>query len=80
MESQNITLALPRALLKKAKILAARRETSVSALVAAALEEAVRADDAYEPAMQRALVRARAGYALGSSGRVGIDRDELHER
>lgn len=80
METQNITLALPQALLRKARILAARRETSISALVAASLEEAVRAEDAYVPAMQRALARARAGYDLGSGGRVGVGRDQLHDR
>ena len=80
MDTQNITLALPRALLKKAKIVAAKRETSVSALVAASLEDLVRADDAFEPAMERALARARAGYDLGSRGRVMVARDELHER
>jgi hypothetical protein len=80
VETRNITLALPRALLKKAKIVAARRETSVSALITASLEDVVRADDDFEPAMQRALARARAGYNLGSGGRVNVGRDDLHER
>jgi hypothetical protein len=30
--------------------------------------------------MQRALARARAGYNLGSGGRVNVGRDDLHER
>lgn len=80
VETQNITLALPRVLLKKVKVVAAKRETSVSALVAASLEEIVRGDDAIEGAMQRWLTRARQGYDLGSKGRVGVRRDDLHER
>ena len=77
VDTQNITLALPRALLRKAQVVAARRENSVSALVTDALEDLVRANDEYEPAMQRALTRARAGYDLrfgrqieGGAGRV----------
>ena len=66
MKTQNVTLSLPRALLKKVKIVAAKRETSVSALLAASLEEIVRRDDDYEAAMPRVLARIRKGYNLGT--------------
>ena len=80
MESQNITLALPRSLLRKAKVIAAKRETSLSALVAASLADLVRGEDEYEGAMERTLARARSGYDLGSAGRPATRRDDLHER
>jgi hypothetical protein len=33
MEKQNVTIAVPRALLREAKAVAAKRETSISALL-----------------------------------------------
>ena len=80
METQNITLSLPRALIKRAKIVAAKRETSVSALVAGSLEEIVRNEDDLETATQRTLARARRGYDLGSRGAIAATREQLHER
>jgi hypothetical protein len=80
VQNQNITLSLPQPLLKKAKILAAKRDTSVSAIVAASIEEAVRQDDEYEVAMEHLLSRAQRGYDLGSHGRRVAQRDELHGR
>ena len=44
----NITLKLDRELLRRAKVIAAERDTSVSALVAEQLEKAVRERDGYE--------------------------------
>jgi hypothetical protein len=79
VETEDITLALPRALLEKVKAVAAERETSVSALLAASLQEIVRNHD--DPAaVQRAGARVRKGYDLGSGGRLRAGRDELHER
>ena len=72
METQNVTLSLPRALLKKVKIVAAKRETSVSALLAASREEIVRRDDDYEAAIPRVLARIRKGYNLSTGGRVTV--------
>ena len=39
METRNITLSLPEDVLREAKVVAARRGTSVSALLAGALSE-----------------------------------------
>lgn len=81
MDKRNITLSLPSALLKQVKIAAAKRETSVSALLTAALEEIVRGDDSRrDDATQRILKRAERGFDLGTDGQVRVGRDELHER
>ncbi len=80
VETQNVTVALPRALLRKLKVVAARRETSISALLTASLEEIVHHEDEYESAMRRALGRARKGYDLGTGGELRVQRGELHER
>jgi hypothetical protein len=74
---QNLTIQLDRETIRKAKILAARRGTSVGALVAAQIEDSVRQDDTYESARRHALELLERGFHLG--GRR-LDRDGLHER
>ena len=81
MDKRNITLSLPSALVKQVKIVAAKRETSVSAMLAASLEEIVRGDDSRrDDATQRILKRAERGFDFGTDGQVRFGRDELHER
>jgi predicted transcriptional regulator len=80
VETQNITLSLPRALLRKAKVVAAKRDTSVSALLAASLSQLVQEDDAYEAAMKRLLARARVGYPLNLDAHKPFSREDLHAR
>ena len=74
----NITLSVEADLLRDARILAARRGTSVSRLVAEELERLVRQDRAYEVAKRRALRRLEGGFDLGWT--PPASRDELHER
>lgn len=75
---QNITLRLDRDLIRKAKVVAANRETSVSQLLSEKLEEIVRQGEAYERAKRSALADLDAGFHLG--GKRMLNRDELHER
>jgi predicted transcriptional regulator len=79
-EVRNITLALPRSLLRKVKILAAERETSVSRLLAETLQEIVERDDAYERAYARWREDMKHLRNLGTNGKITWTRDELHER
>ncbi|HWH60814.1 MAG TPA: DUF6364 family protein [Terriglobales bacterium] len=74
----NITLKLERDLLRKVRVLAAERDTSVSALLAEQLEKAVRDSEGYEKAKRRALARLKRGYNLGFT--PPASRDELYER
>lgn len=74
----NVTLSVDAGLLHDAKILAARRGTSVSRMMADQLEDMVRQDREYERARQRALARLEAGFDLGWT--PPTSRDELHER
>lgn len=78
VQRQNITLSLDKAVLRKAKILAARRETSISGLLAQQIEALVGEDEAYERARRNASRLMEKGFHLGGAGRVS--RDELHER
>ena len=75
---QNVTISLSRQVLKKAKILAARRETSISGLLAQEIEYLVGNDEAYERAERAALAFLNQGFHLG--GVIRATRDELHER
>jgi hypothetical protein len=78
VEKQNVTVSLSREVLKKAKILAARRETSISGLLAQEIEAMVSEDEAYERAQRQAMALLQRGFHLG--GVIKATREELHER
>ena len=80
MERQNVTLSLPKLLLKKAKVLAASREKSLSELLRESLEEKVREANGYKKARQRQLKLLKEGLDLGTKGDIGTTRDEVHDR
>ena len=80
MEKQNVTLALPKDILKKAKILAIEKNTSLSGLLTQTLTEIVYQADAYPEAQKRHLALIQKGFDLGSSGQPDWSREDLHER
>ena len=75
-KKQNLTISLSADIIQKAKVLAARRSTSISGLVAEQIELLVGDEDAYERSQRAALALLKKGFHLG--GAV-ISRDELHE-
>lgn len=75
---QNVTISLSREVIKKAKILAARRETSISGLLAKEIEFLVGDEEAYDRAERQARAILDKGFHMGGIIRAG--RDELHER
>lgn len=80
MEMQNITLSLPRDVLRKVKILAVQRGTSISRLLTNELERLVAQEELYARAMQRHMQLMEQGIDLGTQGQIHTSRDELHER
>lgn len=74
----NVTLKIDADLLREARILAATEGSSISALLAARLEEAVRERKGYDQARRSALARLRGGVELNWT--KPRSRDELHER
>lgn len=80
METRNVTLSLPEDVLREAKVLAARRGTSVSALLAGALSELVERESGYAAARERSLATMEEGRDLETGGEISWGRDELHER
>jgi len=80
MANQNITLSLPEEDLREARVLAARRGTSVSQLLARMLRETVERETGYDAARDHSLATLRDGMDLGTGGRMTWSRDDLHER
>lgn len=80
MASRNITLSLPEETLQEVKIIAVKRNTSVSALLGGMLEELVARETGYRQAQQEFMALAEEGFDLGTHGEVSWSRDELHER
>ncbi len=80
METQNITLSLPKDVLLKVKLLAVRRNTSVSRLLTQQLEQLVQQEDMYNQARRRHLQVMEQGADLGTGGYLTITRDDIHER
>lgn len=77
-QKQNLTVSLNVETIQKAKILAAKRSTSISGLLAGQIEALVDADEAYESSQRAALDLMEHGFHLG--GTHSIHRDELHDR
>jgi hypothetical protein len=75
---QNLTVSLDRDTIHKAKIIAAKRSTSISGLLAQQIEILVGEDDAYDRAERQARALLDKGFRLG--GVIRATRDELHER
>ncbi|CAJ1510928.1 DUF6364 family protein [[Mycobacterium] burgundiense] len=79
MATKNITLSMPEELVRRAKVLAAQRDTSVSSLVARLLEQLVGDVRDYDEvwAAERRLMSDGLDLRVGP---ITWSRDELHER
>ncbi len=75
---QNITLSIEKELIKKGKILAARKEISVSKMMANMLRDVVYQHERYEASKRSALEIMKKGMHLG--GRINWKREDLYER
>jgi hypothetical protein len=75
---RDLTVRLPRKVIEHARDLAARRRSSISALVAETIEALAAEGEAYEAAKRLALEDLRRGLSLG--GGPYLSRDEAHER
>ena len=75
---QNITLSLDKTLIRKSKIIAAQRETSVSKMLSDELERLIQHAEQYELAKRKALANLKKGFHFG--GKITASREALHER
>lgn len=75
---QNITLSLDKELIRKAKVMAAHRQTSISGMLSDELRKAIEETERYQWAKRRAMNNLKTGLHLG--GRILVSREDLHER
>jgi hypothetical protein len=80
METQNVTLRIPKPLLARAKQVAAERGTSVTALVIESLTRVTSGNEAYEAAWERQRALMRSEKRLRTEGDRFPQREALHER
>jgi hypothetical protein len=78
IRKQNITISLTTQTIRKAKILAVQRSTSISGLLAEQVEALIGAEERYEAARLNSLALMDRGFHLGGSR--AASRDELHDR
>jgi len=75
---QNITLSVDKDLIKKGKIIAAQKDTSVSKMLSEQLRQLVEDNELYETAKRSALQILKKGYHLG--GKITWKREDLYDR
>jgi len=75
---QNITLRLDKDLIKRGKVIASKKDTSLNRLLSDFLKQIVEEEDYYEQCKRKALKILEKGYHLG--GKAPYTREELHER
>lgn len=80
MERQNVTLSLPRSLLKRAKATAASSEKSLSEFLKESLKEKIDKNGGYQRAKERHIRILNMNYNLGTHGKILVTREELHDR
>ncbi|MBM3790301.1 MAG: hypothetical protein FJW35_08105 [Acidobacteria bacterium] len=77
-KKKNLTLALDEELIVKARVVAARRRTSLTSLVRQKIEELVAGDQLQ--ARARARLKSRMRNPVMEVGKMRWTRDELHDR
>jgi hypothetical protein len=79
METQKITLTLPLKILRQVKVIAAKRHTSVSRLLAEQLQDLIAKEKGYSQARARHLALLAHAPDLGTGGKIRVKREALHE-
>lgn len=79
MATRNITLALPEDVVRQAKVLAARRDTSVSALVTELLTQLVGNTPSYDIVWAQEEILMDEGIGL-QVGEITWSREDVHQR
>ena len=74
---QNLTLSLEKDLIKKAKILAAHHDTSITGLVSEYIEKMAAEEQGYQDSKGKALKAMEKGLSFGGKR---VPRENLHGR
>jgi hypothetical protein len=75
---QNITLSIEKDTIKKGKIIAAQKDTSISKMLSEQLKQIIDREEQYEAARRSALQTLKKGFHLG--GKIAWKREDLYER
>ena len=79
MERQNVTLSLPKELLKKAKATAASKDKSLSELLRESLEQKIKEATGFKKAKDRRMALLKQGTDLGTKGQMKITREDVEK-
>ncbi len=77
-KKQNVTVSLSPDTIRKARVLAAQRSTSISGLLADQIDSLVSKEEEYGRSHHAALALLKEGFHLG--GMITASRDAWHER
>jgi len=77
MAKSNLTIKINDELIHAIRVLAAKKNSSISALLSDYIENVIRNDEEYQAAKEQALAILRKGWDLGWTPGP---REELHER
>ncbi len=80
MQTQNVTLSLPREMLRQAKVIAVQRQVSLSRLLRGLIEDLVKSEQRYDRSRRHHMAILEQGFDLGTGGHARASREELHER
>ena len=80
MDKQNVTLSLPRSVLRKAEEIAKDQNRSLSELEVELLTELVEREDQYANAKCKHLALVTQDTDLGTFGSTSWTRADLHDR
>ena len=80
MDKQNVTLSLPRSLLRKAEKIAMDQDRSLSELMVELLIEFVEREEQYARAKRKHLALLAQDTDLGTNGTTSWTRADLHDR
>lgn len=75
---QNITLSIEKDIIKKGKLMAAQKGTSLSKMLSKHLKQIIDREEHYEAVKRRALHALAKGFHLG--GKITWRREGLYER
>jgi len=80
VEKQNVTLSLPVDLLQKVRVMAAKRNVSMSSLMTSAISKLILSEDDYDARAKRAIERMKNAPNRGVGDKITWTREEVHDR
>jgi hypothetical protein len=80
VEKQNVTLSLPVNLLRKFRVVAAKRNISMSTLMTSVLTKEILDDDDHDIRVKRAIERMKNAPRRGVGDNITWSREEVHDR